>query len=519
MTFDEREVEALVERFLQLVDDNPARLARTPERVAAAAQELFAGVGVDPVPALRDGRFPAEGSTGQPVALRGIAFRSTCEHHLLPFEGTIDLVYVPGEYLVGFGRIHALIETLSSRLTLQEVLGDRIAEAIMTGFDAQGVLVRVSARQGCVTLRGERQTAGDAVTLAAAGSLREGDPRREAMLLLGVAEPVPGLPAAVADAVSRGRVSVSERTAASAASTPTTAFAAPELMAVLNVTPDSFSDGGRFERDNPDARAEAALEVAHRLIEDGATIIDVGGESTRPGAERVPQPEECARVLPVVAALADEGIAVSVDTMYAETARAVLQAGARYVNDVSGGLADPEMLPLLAETGAPFILSHWRGHSIRMNNLAEYRDAGREILDELLHMRDQAVQRGLTHEQIILDPGLGFAKDAEHNWAVLGALDVYQATGHPLLIGASRKRFTGALLPEGTPVVERDLPTAIISALCAERGVWGVRVHNALASRVAFDVARGFQQGTLMGAADAGVGAGAGAAAGAGALA
>lgn len=508
MTFDEREAAALVERFLHLVDHDPARLARTPERVAAAAKELFAGSGIDPVPALREGRFPAEGSSGQPVALRGIAFRSMCEHHMLPFEGSIDLVYVPGDHLVGFGRLHALVETLSSQLTLQEVLADRIVQAIMAGLDARGALVRVTARQGCVTLRGERQVAGDAVSIAAAGELREGAARSEAMLLLGVAEPVAALPDAVGDAI-RGGATVTERptSAASGADAAAAAprgaaagpFLEPELMAVLNVTPDSFSDGGRFERDNAEARTEAALEVAHRLIAEGATIIDVGGESTRPGAQRVPQPEECARVLPVVAALADEGIEVSVDTMYAETARAVLDAGARYVNDVSGGMADAEMLPLMAETGAPYILSHWRGHSILMNNLAEYCDAGREILDELLHMRDQAVQRGLSHEQIILDPGLGFAKDAEHNWAVLGMLEAYQSTGHPLLIGVSRKRFTGALLPEGAPVLDRDLPTAIISAFCAERGVWGVRVHNALASKVAFDVARGFHDGSVLG--------------------
>lgn len=508
MTFDEREAAALVERFLHLVDHDPARLARTPERVAAAAKELFAGSGIDPVPALREGRFPAEGSSGQPVALRGIAFRSMCEHHMLPFEGSIDLVYVPGDHLVGFGRLHALVETLSSQLTLQEVLADRIVQAIMAGLDARGALVRVTARQGCVTLRGERQVAGDAVSIAAAGELREGAARSEAMLLLGVAEPVAALPDAVGDAI-RGGATVTERptSAASGADAAAAAprgaaagpFLEPELMAVLNVTPDSFSDGGRFERDNAEARTEAALEVAHRLIAEGATIIDVGGESTRPGAQRVPQPEECARVLPVVAALADEGIEVSVDTMYAETSRAVLDAGARYVNDVSGGMADAEMLPLMAETGAPYILSHWRGHSILMNSLAEYRDAGREILDELLHMRDQAVQRGLNHEQIILDPGLGFAKDAEHNWAVLGMLEAYQSTGHPLLIGVSRKRFTGALLPEGAPVLDRDLPTAIISALCAERGVWGVRVHNAFASKVAFNVARGFHDGSVLG--------------------
>lgn len=261
-------------------------------------------------------------------------------------------------------------------------------------------------------------------------------------------------------------------------------------MGILNVTPDSFSDGGSVERTTPAARTEAAVAKALALVAEGATLIDIGGESTRPGATRVPQPEEAARVLPVVERLTAEGIAVSLDTMYAQTARDGLRLtdGRAIINDVSGGQADPDMLPLAAETGATFILSHWRGHSIVMNDLADYVDPAAEILDELLTARDQAVAAGLIAEQIILDPGLGFAKRANDNWAVLRHLDRYLEAGHPLLIGASRKRFTGGILPTDAPVVDRDLPSAVIAALCAMHGVWGLRVHNVTATRRALGV-------------------------------
>lgn len=271
----------------------------------------------------------------------------------------------------------------------------------------------------------------------------------------------------------------------------------PAIMAVLNITPDSFSDGGSVERATPSERTDAAVAKARDLVADGAAIIDVGGESTRPGATRVPQDEEARRVLPVVEALADAGIAVSVDTMYAATARDALALtnGTAMINDVSGGLADDAMLPLLADTGAAFILSHWRGHSIVMNDLADYVDPASEILAELAQARDAAVRAGLRPGQITLDPGLGFAKRAADNWAVLGNLDRFADLGHPLLIGASRKRFTGDLLVDDAPVTDRDLPTAIISALCARERVWAVRVHNVAATRVALDVVANWRAG------------------------
>lgn len=265
-----------------------------------------------------------------------------------------------------------------------------------------------------------------------------------------------------------------------------------QLMAVCNVTPDSFSDGGAHEAE-PAQRTRSAVDYAKRQVELGASIIDVGGESTRPGAERVPQHEESARVLPVVAELLQAQIEVSVDTMYAETAAACLELGDVIINDVSGGRADPQMLRVVAEHDARYILSHWRGHSVVMNGLANYTDAASEVLAELTEMRDRAIAAGIAAERIILDPGLGFAKDRDDNWAILHHLDRFQALGHPLLIGASRKRFTGALLDPNAAVTDRDLPTAVISALCAERGVWGVRVHNTEASRIALDVVNAWQ--------------------------
>lgn len=268
-----------------------------------------------------------------------------------------------------------------------------------------------------------------------------------------------------------------------------------ELMAVLNVTPDSFSDGGANEASTAEERTAKAVAKAHRMLEQGATIIDVGGESTRPGAERVPQEEEAARVVPVVRQLVRGGVRVSVDTMYAATAAACLDAGDVYVNDVSGGLADEGMLATVAERGGRFILSHWRGHSVAMNELAVYDNAADEIRSELLQMRDRAVDAGIAAERIVLDPGLGFAKDRDDNWAVLQRLDEFLGLGHPLLIGVSRKRFMGALLAPDAHVLERDLPTAIVSALCAERGVWGVRVHNVEATKIAMDVVAAWQRG------------------------
>jgi len=216
----------------------------------------------------------------------------------------------------------------------------------------------------------------------------------------------------------------------------------------------------------------------------GADWIDVGGESTRPGADAVDPREEQARVLPVVRALVDAGIPVSIDTRNAVTAFAAVEAGATIINDVSGGLYDPEMAAVAAETGATFVVMHWRGGA---DAAPEYGDVVAEVRAELKARVAELIVVGVKPEQIIIDPGLGFAKNAEHNWQLLRAIDRFTPIA-PVLIGASRKRFIGRLLPEGAPLVERDAPTATISALSAAGGAWGVRVHDVAATRLALDV-------------------------------
>ena len=261
------------------------------------------------------------------------------------------------------------------------------------------------------------------------------------------------------------------------------------VMGVVNVTPDSFSDGGRW------FDADAAIARGLELVAEGADLIDVGGESTRPGAARVEPEEELRRVVPVVRELAGRGIRVSVDTMRAATALAAIEAGAEIINDVSAGLADAAMGPIAAETGVHYVAMHWRGHSDRMDSLAEYDDVAVEVRDELAARVDALVAAGVEPERLILDPGLGFAKRGEQNWQLLGRLDVLAELGLPILVGASRKRFLGALLPEHAPIEARDLPTAVVSVLSAEVGAWGVRVHDVRATRQALDVLGAWQSG------------------------
>ncbi len=264
-------------------------------------------------------------------------------------------------------------------------------------------------------------------------------------------------------------------------------------MGVLNVTPDSFSDGGRFF-DPGDA-------VAHGLAmrERGADLIDVGGESTRPGAGRVDADIESARVVPVIRELAAAGVPVSVDTTRARVAENALAAGARIVNDVSGGLADPDMARVVVEHGVPWILMHWRGHSKDMNSLATYTDVVAEVIAELSARVDAALAAGAAPESLVLDPGLGFAKHAAHDWALLHALPSLIELGFPVLVGASRKRFLGGLLAgaDGKPRSPdgREDATAAVSALAAAAGAWGVRVHNVDKSLDAVAVAAAWREG------------------------
>ena len=248
------------------------------------------------------------------------------------------------------------------------------------------------------------------------------------------------------------------------------------VIGVLNVTPDSFSDGGRY-LDVDDAIAHGVEMHAQ-----GADLIDVGGESTRPGAKRIDAAEEARRVLPVVRALAAREVPVSVDTYRASVAAAALEAGASVVNDVSGGLGDPGMAAVVRDAGCPWLLMHWRGHSATMQRLAQYDDVVKDVRDELCARVDAAVAAGIDASQLVIDPGLGFAKTAAHNWALLKALPTFVASGLPVLVAASRKSFLGALLadPDGTPrpVDEREDATTALTAYCALQGVWGVRVHD-----------------------------------------
>ncbi|WP_165612686.1 dihydropteroate synthase [Mycobacterium kubicae] len=254
-----------------------------------------------------------------------------------------------------------------------------------------------------------------------------------------------------------------------------------QVMGVLNVTDDSFSDGGRY------LDADSAVAHGLALAAEGADIVDVGGESTRPGATRVDAELEASRVVPVVKELAAQGIIVSIDTMHAGVARAALESGAQLVNDVSGGRADPAMAPLVAEAGVPWVLMHWRPVSAdRPHQVPDYTDVVADVRAELLDSVDDAVAAGVDPAKLVIDPGLGFAKTGQHNWALLHALPELVATGVPVLLGASRKRFLGTLLagPDGTPRPPdgRETATAVISALAALHGAWGVRVHDVRAS-------------------------------------
>ena len=260
-------------------------------------------------------------------------------------------------------------------------------------------------------------------------------------------------------------------------------------MGVVNVTPDSFSDGGRW------LEPEAAIAHGRDLLADGADILDIGGESTRPGATRPLVEEELGRVIPVITALAGTGAVVSVDTMRAEVAEAALEAGATVVNDVSGGLADPRILEVAAAAGAAYVGMHWRAHADNMRDFAVYDGPGGvvgAVCEELSARADAMLAAGIEPGRIVLDPGLGFAKRAEHNWEILRHLDSLTTLGYPLLVGASRKSFLGRLLADadGTirPVGEREHASTALTVHLAQRGVWGLRVHDVRAARDALRV-------------------------------
>jgi dihydropteroate synthase len=266
----------------------------------------------------------------------------------------------------------------------------------------------------------------------------------------------------------------------------------PVVMGVVNVTPDSFSDGGSW------FEPSAAIAHGRELRAQGADILDIGGESTRPGAQRPSVDEELRRVLPVVSALAADGAVVSVDTMRAPVAVAALEAGATIVNDVSGGLADPEMAAVVAAAGVPFVAMHWRGHSADMQSRAVYDDVVADVCAELVERAQSLVAQGIASDRLVLDPGFGFAKTASHNWSLLRRLDEVIALGHPVLVGTSRKTFLGRLgVPEGAdprPPSDRDVQTAATSAHAAMLSAWGVRVHHVPSTLDAMRVAQAIKE-------------------------
>jgi dihydropteroate synthase len=262
------------------------------------------------------------------------------------------------------------------------------------------------------------------------------------------------------------------------------------VMGVLNVTPDSFSDGGRY------ASVDEAVDAGLAMAAAGAAWVDVGGESTRPGAARVDAPTELERVIPVVSALARRGVHVSIDTTRAAVARAAVAVGAGMVNDVSGGLADPGMLPAVAQMQVEYVAMHWRAHSAQMTQFTAYEDVVDDVATALESRLVACVAAGIAAQRVILDPGLGFAKELHHNWQLLAGLPRLVGIGPRVLVGASRKRFLGALLAEGDvprPESGRDAATAAVSVLAAVHGAWGVRVHDVQGSRDAVLVAQAWE--------------------------
>ena len=258
------------------------------------------------------------------------------------------------------------------------------------------------------------------------------------------------------------------------------------VMGILNVTPDSFADGGKH------LSLADALKRADQMIEEGVDIIDVGGESTRPGAERVTESEEHDRVIPVITELVKKSVAISIDTTRASVAKAAIKQGVAYVNDVSGGLADKNMYRVIAEhPDVQYIIMHWRAHSKVMQELAQYKDVVKEVKEELEERINSAIEAGVNPEQIIIDPGIGFSKLAEHNWELLKNLDRLALLGYPLLIGASRKRFLGELTGSSNPD-DREAASVAVTTLVAKQGVWGVRTHSVKPHRDAIATVNAF---------------------------
>ena len=462
---DTARIERAVLEILLAIGEDPTRpgLERTPQRVAEAYAEFFGGLDVDPLSHLADTVPLGATEAGVPatsdaVVLRNLAFRSVCEHHLLPFVGTAHVAYLPAERVVGLGRIPAVIDTLAARPQLQERLAEEIADALEAGLQPKGVLVVLDAQH---RLRDHAR-----ITTGAQLHRHDREPRCARRARRSRRDHR-------ADRSRRTWLTGCQRWSwASSTSRPTRS-----ATAAGGSTPTPRSRTGSTSSPTAPTCSTSAGSPRDRVRR---------GWSPR---------RSCAAWCPSSRELAARGIRVSVDTMRAATAAASVEAGAEIINDVSAGLADAAMAPIVAETGVHYVAMHWRGHSDRMDALAEYRDVATEVRDELAARVDALVAAGVVPERLILDPASGSPSAARRTGSCWPASTCSESSGCRILVGASRKRFLGALLPDDADVEERDLPTAVVSALSAQAGAWGVRVHDVRGTRRALDVLGAWQSG------------------------
>ena len=452
--FDHARAEAAVRELLHAIGEDPERegLRDTPARVARAYAELTAGLRQRPEDVLTT---TFDIGHDEMVLVRDIELWSMCEHHLVPFTGVAHVGYIPAETgkITGLSKLARLVDVFAKRPQVQERLTTQVADALMEILEPRGVIVVIEAEHLCMTMRGVRKAGRPHHHV---GGARHHAQRRHALRGDG-ADPLPPMTA------------------------PATR---PLVMGIVNVTPDSFSDGGLY------ADTASALAHGRELLAQGADVLDVGGESTRPGATRPVVAEELDRVVPVISGLAALGAVVSVDTMRAEVAAAALDAGARIVNDVSGGLADPAILDVVAGSDATYVAMHWRAHSDRMADFATYDGPGgvvAAVVDELGERLDAATAAGIDPDRVVLDPGLGFAKRGEHNWAAAGPPRRGRGAGSPAAGRAPAARASSApCSPAPTarprPPGEREHAHAALVPLLADLGVWGLRVHDVRAT-------------------------------------
>ena len=460
MTYDAAAVEKASRDLLVAIGEDPERegLIGTPDRMARAWREMCSGLFEDPREHLRT-QFHA--GTDELVLVRDITFHSVCEHHLLPFYGRAHVGYIPrGGVVTGLSKLARLVEGYARRPQVQERLTAQIADAIDEVLDPQGVIVVIEAEHMCMSMRGISKPGSSTVTSALRGIMSDGATRAEMMAADVSVLPLPPAPAS--------SVTPAPPTLPGSLTLPASRAA---IMGILNVTPDSFSDGGRY------ADAPAALAHARAMVAAGADLIDVGGESTRPNSTRISADEEWGRIGEIVSALAGDGIVVSVDTLHASTARAAAEAGAAIINDVSGGRWDPRMNETVAASGCAYVVQHYRALPGMPGESFEYGDDLVGTLVERLSSQVGAARdAGVTADKIVIDPGLGFSLTNDQCWQILSELPRLASCGYPVLIGASRKRFVKAL---GGDV---DTDSAAIAAHSVRAGAWAVRVHDVAAT-------------------------------------